>query len=107
MNLFYIQCVFVKVTNGICRTGKLVFFHMNDSIVKDADCIHIAIARGENFHYSPTTDNPQSYSKNGQIARIVRFIFASPLNISAWKCRSSLFDIYKHYNNILKMFFQV
>ena len=43
---------------------------MNDSVVKDADRIHEAIAEGcqiafRYFHYSPDKSNPKSYSKNG------------------------------------------
>ena len=43
---------------------------MNDSVVKDADRIHRAIAEDRQiafryFHYSPSRDNPKSYSKDG------------------------------------------
>jgi len=43
---------------------------MNDSVVKDADRIHQAIAEDcqigfRYFHYSPDRNNPKSYSKNG------------------------------------------
>ena len=44
--------------------------NMNDSVVKDADRIHQAIAEDSKigfryFHYSPNKDNPKKYSKNG------------------------------------------
>ncbi len=43
---------------------------MNDSVVKDADRIHAAIAKDEKigfryFHYTPATTNPKNYSKSG------------------------------------------
>ncbi len=43
---------------------------MNDSVVKDADRIHQAIAEDRQiafryFHYSPSSSNPKSYSKSG------------------------------------------
>ena len=43
---------------------------MNDSVVKDADRIHEAIATNRKigfryFHYTPNKENPKSYSKNG------------------------------------------
>lgn len=45
---------------------------MNDSVVRDADRIHAAIAADEKigfryFHYSPTTGNPKTYSKSGAL----------------------------------------
>ncbi len=44
---------------------------MNDSVVKDADRIHAAIAQGSKigfryFHYTPATGNDKTYSKDGQ-----------------------------------------
>ena len=44
---------------------------MNDSVVKDADRIHEAIATDRKiafryFHYTPNKDNPQTYSKSGE-----------------------------------------
>lgn len=44
---------------------------MNDSVVNDADRIHEAIATDRKiafryFHYSPSHDNPKSYSKKGE-----------------------------------------
>lgn len=44
---------------------------MNDSVVNDADLIHEAIATDRKiafryFHYSPSHDNPKSYSKKGE-----------------------------------------
>jgi len=43
---------------------------MNDSVVKDSDHIHEAIATDRKigfryFHYSPSKENPKSYSKSG------------------------------------------
>lgn len=45
---------------------------MNDSVVKDADRIHQAIALDRKigfryFHYSPSRDNPKNYSKSGEL----------------------------------------
>lgn len=44
----------------------------NDSVVKDADRIHSAIARNRKisfryFHYTPNKDNPKRYSKSGNV----------------------------------------
>ena len=45
---------------------------MNDSVVKDADRIHEAIATNRKigfryFHYTPNKENPKSYSKSGAL----------------------------------------
>ena len=45
---------------------------MNDSVVKDADRIHSAIAQNRKisfryFHYTPNKDNPKRYSKSGDV----------------------------------------
>jgi len=44
----------------------------NDSVVKDADRIHSAIAQNRKisfryFHYTPNRDNPKRYSKSGNV----------------------------------------
>ena len=44
----------------------------NDSVVKDADRIHSAIAQNRKisfryFHYTPNRDNPKRYSKSGDV----------------------------------------
>ena len=44
----------------------------NDSVVKDADRIHSAIAKNRKisfryFHYTPNKDNPKRYSKSGDV----------------------------------------
>ena len=44
---------------------------LNESVVKDADRIHEAIATDRKiafryFHYTPNKDNPQTYSKSGE-----------------------------------------
>ena len=44
----------------------------NDSVVKDADRIHSAIAQNRKisfryFHYTPNKDNPKRYSKSGNV----------------------------------------
>ena len=44
---------------------------LNESVVKDADCIHEAIAADRKiafryFHYTPNKDDPKTYSKSGE-----------------------------------------
>ena len=48
---------------------------MNDSVVKDADRIHEAIATDRKimfryFHYTPNKNNPQTYSKSGEKIKV-------------------------------------